>query len=108
MRFDVSGPHLVPRYGSKKLITKESMHELIDRLDESSPGMTSACGCYVYAIRAGKGYTPWYVGQACKTTLVRESLNGENRGKYNSVESNGQPVMWYLPLLTPTGKYRKT
>ena len=72
-------------------------------------GLSDACGCYVFAVRAGKGYTPYYVGRAEKNSILNEFLNPSNIGKYNDVLSytKGTPVIFLLPMLTPQDKYRK-
>jgi hypothetical protein len=109
MRFDVAGPFELRRYGKKKIITNESMTALKPQLENWSPGLSKACGCYIFAIRAGKGYTPYYVGQACKRSLLLEALNPSNIQKFNTAcsESKGMPVVFFLPMRTPTGRYRK-
>jgi hypothetical protein len=51
-----------------------------------------------------------YVGQACKSFLVKEALNASNRGKYNEVlsEKNGRPFLFFVPMRTPTGRLRRS
>jgi hypothetical protein len=109
MNFDVAGPFEVSRHGPKALITKQSMARLKLQLEEWAEGLSESCGCYVFALRAGKGYTPHYVGQSCKNSLLKESLNATNVGTYNEIlgESKGTPVIFLIPLLTPNGKFRK-
>ena len=109
MLFEVAGPFDLTRHGQKNFITDETLKNLKVHLDEWKEGLSEACGCYVFAVRAGKGYTPYYVGQACKSSIAAESLNPSNREKYNKVlsESKGTPVLFTLPLRTPTGKLRK-
>jgi hypothetical protein len=109
MNFDVAGPFELTRHGKKKIITEQSMADLRPRLETYEAGLSGACGCYVFAIRAGKGYTPYYVGQACKRSIFREALNPSNRERYNKVcsESMGMPVMFLLPKRTPKGRYKK-
>jgi hypothetical protein len=109
MNFDVAGPFEVSRHGPKALITKQSEADLKLQLEEWAGGLSEACGCYVFALRAGKGYTPHYVGQACKNSLLKESLNATNVVAYNEIlgESKGTPVLFLIPLLTPNGKFRK-
>lgn len=110
MNFDVYGPIEIARKGNKGLITKESLDELAERLDEESEGLTGACGCYVFALRAGGSVIPWYVGQANKSKLVQESMNSSNREKYNVVldcYERAVPLMYFLPLITPAGGYAK-
>ena len=109
MIFDVSGPHKISRHGPKRLINEQSLKDLLAELRLEDSALEMACGCYVFAIRAGKGITPYYVGQASKSTIVREAFNPANRERYNSVlnGSSGTPIIFLLPMRTPTGKYRK-
>jgi hypothetical protein len=109
MQFDVAGPFELSRHGAKQIITKNSLKELKPELDAWEEGLSDACGCYVFVLRAGKGFTPYYVGQACKRAIVEEALNPSNREKYNEVlgEGQGTPMLFLIPLRTPTGKFRK-
>jgi hypothetical protein len=107
--FEIAGPFDISRYGNKQMITKQSLKELKCDLEEWDEGLSAACGCYVFAIRAGRGYTPYYVGQASKRAIADEALNPSNREKYNIVLGHGRggPVLFALPMLTPQGRYRK-
>ncbi|MEC3889271.1 hypothetical protein [Xanthomonas campestris] len=110
MNFDVAGPFEVTRHGSKKIITKESARLLKLELDDWEEGLSDACGCYIFGKRAGGGITPWYVGQACKTTLLGEALNPTNITNYNQIlgkEGAGIPVLFFVPARTPGDKLRK-
>lgn len=108
MDFDVIGPIKLSRHGKKRLITRDSLTELVADLEILEDGLSEACGCYVFAKQAGKGLTPWYVGQACKLPIAAEALNASNREKYNTVlDAKGSPVLFLLPLRTPSGKLRK-
>jgi hypothetical protein len=107
--FQIAGPFELTRHGSKKIITDGTLKDIKPQLEDWKEGLSEACGCYVFAVRAGKGYTPYYVGQACKRSIMIEALNPSNREKYNKAlsESNGTPVLFLIPLQTPTGKFRK-
>jgi hypothetical protein len=66
-------------------------------------GLETAIGCYVFALRHGANYKPWYVGMTvAQGGFRREILQPHKREHYNSVlaEKNGQPVIFLLPLLT--------
>jgi hypothetical protein len=109
MLFDIAGPFDLKRFGSKKILTDETSNTLKPELDHWHHGLSEACGCYVFGVRAGKGVTPYYVGQACKTSILKEALNPSNVGKYNKVLSDraGTPVIFFIPMKTPAGKFRK-
>ncbi len=108
MRFDVAGPFDLTRHGKKKMITEQSMADLKPHLERWEDGLSRACGCYVFAIHAGQGYTPYYVGQACRQSIFREALNPSNREKYNKAcsDSHGTPILFFLPMRSPNGRYR--
>ena len=109
MNFGAHGPFRLKRNGPKKLVNKDTKEFLRAEMELFDSGLSDACGCYVFAVRAGKGYTPHYVGRAEKSSVLNEALNPSNIGKYNDVlsYSKGTPVMFVLPMLTPQGKYLK-
>lgn len=84
-----------------RLLRAERLHAL--------PALADACGCCVFAIRASHGFTPWYVGQSQKQTIIGEAMNASNIVKYNDVLNGkqGTPVLFLLPLQTPTGRFVK-
>ncbi len=109
MDFDVCGPLVLGRFGANKLIFRDALNPLKEELEEYESGLSGACGCYIFALRAAKGYRPWYVGQSCKTSIANEALNSTNREKYNRIlsEYTGTPVLFLMPLRTPKGGFRK-
>ena len=72
MDYGVTGPHVIPTKtiskGIKHLdLSKDALEKFWNHARESTDlPIDAACGCCIYAIRAGKGITPWYVGQAKK------------------------------------------
>ena len=109
MHFDIAGPFEISRHGRKKNITKNSIAGLRERLEECEKGLSESCGCYIFAKRAGGGVIPWYVGKACRRSMLKEALNAENIIKYNKVldDDRGTPLIFVIPARTPTGKLRK-
>ena len=94
MNFDVAGPFKLHRHGLKRLITKQAIKQLKLELEKWERGLSEACGCYVFAIRAGRGYTPYYVGQACKSSILLEAMNASNRGApVTATRSGGTPCI---------------
>lgn len=55
-------------------------------------------GCYVFAIRAGRGFTPWYVGKT-KRCFEDEIFTSHKLVKYNAplfTCKRGTPVMFFI------------
>lgn len=48
------------------------------------PELSRKVGCYVFAMRVGKSYRPYYVGQTC-ADFSRECFNRRNVDAYNQV-----------------------
>ena len=110
--FDIAGPFDIERekFKNGRLITKGSIDELWDELDDWHDGLAGAVGCYVFGIRAAKGIIPYYAGQALKRPILDEAFNASNILKYNEALADkkaGTPVLFVLPWLTTGGKYRK-
>jgi len=57
-------------------------------------------GCYIFAKRASKGFTPWYVGKAgAKGGFEQEVFKPDKIQKYNSAlnhKSKGNPVLFFV------------
>jgi len=63
-------------------------------------------GCYVFALRAGRGATPWYVGKAGKS-FQQECFGSHKLIKYNTALFAGRvgsPVLYFVAL---PGKKKK-
>ena len=111
MNFDVCGPFEIPRNKTKTRIDEERLGELDKAMEEEYPGLSSACGCYVFVMHAGKGYKPWYIGQTKSPSILKEAFNSRNINAYNGVLDkikSGTPMIFFIPTLTRGGaKYRK-
>jgi hypothetical protein len=82
--------------GRAKHITKENARAFWDQPEVSS--VAGKQGCYVFALKASKGYTPWYVGKATKT-FKQEALSPTKRNLYNEVlfaGRKGTPVLFFV------------
>jgi hypothetical protein len=78
--FIVRGPYDITPYKGKRgrhigAIEGRSFFENCDDLG-------SERGCYIFATRAGRGYTPWYVGKATKS-FKQECFAPHKLAKYN-------------------------
>ena len=57
--------------------------------EETGYDLQNGRGCYLYVVRAGKGITPWYVGQS-KGPFSREVFAANKQEHYNSVHDSYQ------------------
>ena len=63
-------------------------------------------GCYVFAVRAGKGIRPWYVGKT-SGRMKTECFTNHKLDHYNKALGNykrGTPVLFFV---VPDGRKRK-
>ncbi len=77
-----------------------------EEVEASEDGLSHACGCYLFAIRAGRGTKPWYVGQSNKQTFRKECLTEHKRGTYNDLlgQRSGRPLLFLVARRTATGR----
>jgi len=80
----VFGPHPIPfkkgGKGTSKRITKE--HAISFWAQDEVKQISNKQGCYVFALKVGKGFTPWYVGQASKN-FKQEALHSTKLVHFN-------------------------
>ncbi len=97
---EVYGPIEIPHNGQKTGSTKR-----IDRAfakefwaqNDAGP-LAKKQGCYIFALRAGKGFTPWYVGKAGKS-FEQECFTDHKIRHYNDVlwlGKKGKPIMFFV------------
>ncbi|MCO5083880.1 MAG: hypothetical protein M9955_19760 [Rhizobiaceae bacterium] len=71
--------------------------------DSVEPGLSEACGCYVFAIRAGRGIKPWYVGKAERQSFKREAVTEDKLNKYElalRAAKKGTPLLYFYARTT--------
>lgn len=86
---------------------KESMSMFWMSVDaQLEDGLSSAIGCYIFSVRAGRGILPWYVGLAEKQSFRKECFTNHKLVHYNHVlaSQRGTPMMTFLPKYTPGQK----
>lgn len=95
----VVGPIDIPferAEGSRKRINAEHARTFWE-VEEARP-LARKHGCYVFALRASRGFKPWYVGRSTKG-LAQECFTPHKMGKYNEVLWQGhwgRPVMFFV------------
>lgn len=80
--FIIRGPYNITPYKGKRgrRIGAPEGRSFFDSCDDD---IGSERGCYVFATRAGRGYTPWYVGKATKS-FKQECFTPHKLDKYNT------------------------
>lgn len=104
----VEGPYEIPYRLSKtvKQIRREDVtNDFWENNSTDAKHLVNKQGCYVFALRAGKGHTPWYVGKAGTGKKGKgfkdEIFQPGKLNNYNRVlfEYNfGKPVMFFVTL----------
>lgn len=94
--FSVIGPLKIPTYEGKaaRSITDANVREFWD----THAGVAKHRGCYVFGIRAGKGFTPSYVGKATKT-FKQEAFAPHKLTRYQQALADyrkGTPIMFFV------------
>ena len=96
----IHGPLVIPfrrqRNGNAKHI--ETAHVATFWTLPDAAAVAAKHGCYIFALRAAKGYCPWYVGKATHT-FKQEALAPYQLYHYNAVLFDGRkgtPVMFFV------------
>lgn len=105
MKYDPYGPFTLPRSDDNLIFVEDRGRAGFWReIDQHTPGLSNACGCYVFALRSGGGVRPWYVGKAERQSFKSEVLTQDKITKYNSVlqaGKKGTPVLFLFSRITP-------
>ena len=81
-----------------------------DAVETKYPGLSAACGCYMFCVKATHGALPWYVGQTSKNSFAGECFQPHKINHYNTAvasKSKIKPQLFFFPKLTPSGKFSK-
>ena len=97
-QFEPIGTFEIPFDKGTRRIEKEHIQSFFENKDiQKKIDLLNTRGCYIFALRAGKGFTPWYVGQA-KKSFKQEIFAIHKKDIYNSVLANkmGTPMMFLI------------
>lgn len=116
-QYEVFGPYEVPIE-----LTKKKAKQIIERKTSSEEeangvfglsswwgrderaSLRSCTGCYIFAMRAGKGYKPWYVGKTSKQTLEDEAFTDRNIKMMSNLANNVKGTL--VLFLVSTGRVK--
>lgn len=106
--FEVHGPFDVPIHKDKggRAITQRE----IDKFWETNRSLKNSKGCYVFGVRAGKGYTPGYVGKATRS-FRQEIFTPHKLTKYHGflvAYGRGTPIFFLITYPVKKGKANAT
>ena len=99
------GPFELPRKSgvNKKVFDSSNPAEkkFWEQVEKHENGLPKARGCYIFAMRAGGGITPWYVGQS-KTGFNKECFQPSKKNQYYDVinANNGTPILFLVARRT--------
>jgi len=101
-RYWVYGPYEIPRIADLSEVDRPGLSGFWENVNAQDVGLAMASGCYVFGMRATKGATPWYVGQA-KVSFRQECFTPHKLNHYNSVIGNrkGTPILFLVARTTP-------
>jgi hypothetical protein len=114
MEYSIHGPFELKRskgFKNKKVgvdYTKEAKKEFWNIVGNRVPDLPSACGCYLFAIKASKGIKPWYVGLAEKQIFQKECFGLQKINIYTTVINKcgkGTPILFLIAKRTNKGKF---
>lgn len=105
MQYEVYGEFPIARNGSLISRSKEDKGSFWAQVEEMEPGLSDACGCYVFVLRK----RAWYVGMAEKQSFKQECFALHKITQYNEAlgEVAGKPSLILLPKMTPGGRFAK-
>ncbi len=104
-KFVPYGPFEMPVDGAQIDRTREN--EFWNNVRLQHPGLPKAVGCYIFAIRAGRGIKPWYVGKTERLGFQGESWQPHKLLHYQGVlakRERGTPLLHFLAKYTKSGK----
>jgi hypothetical protein len=107
MKFEPYGPFELPR--SNGGVDRDQRYKFWESIEKKHPSMPDTVGCYIFALKAAKGFKPWYVGMTEKLSLKEETWKPEKLLNYGEVirKHKGTPVLFLLAKLTKKGRFAK-
>lgn len=106
-KYENYGGFEIPR--KNKIVDHASLEGFWNSVEQEE-GLSSAKGCYVFAVKAGRGMRPWYVGQAGGERGFKQEVFGDHKLKhYNGLISGqrGTPFMFFIAAKTAKDRFRK-
>jgi hypothetical protein len=108
MNYEIFGGFEIPRKSHKRAVAGPGdIQTFWKEVEAKHSGLQNAFGCYVFAIRAGRGTLPWYVGKTCKG-FKRECFELHKLRHYDDALTDitrGTPLLYFVARVTPRGSF---
>ncbi|MGA2340135.1 MAG: hypothetical protein ABSF75_09590 [Terracidiphilus sp.] len=104
--FEPYGPFKLPRSNGDFDRTPEKKRAFWKKVETQAPSLPDAVGCYIFALKAGRGIRPWYVGKTEKASFKRQTWHPLIYGEVIRTH-NGTPMLFLIAALTPEGRFKK-
>ena len=99
-KLEIFGPIIIPSEINRKKKHISDLNIAEFWKNPVSQNMTQKQGCYIFALKVAKGYSPWYIGKATKN-FKKEVFALHKIKKYNDLlwsSKKGTPVMFFVSL----------
>lgn len=110
VKFSVYGPFNLPRHNRLIDTSAKAKRLFWADVEAKISGLSEACGCYIYVVRAKRGALPWYVGRTTKRSFKFEAIGAYQANHFNQaiVQKVGvKPQLYFLAKETPKGRFAK-
>ncbi len=106
-KFEPFGPFDMPVDGVH--IDTELSKEFWQSVEDAQQGLQNAIGCYIFAIRAGRGTKPLYVGKTERSFRQEAWQPGKLLlfSKHLDSRKRGTPVLFLIAKQTSRGRFAK-
>ena len=108
MKFSIHGPFDLPRENGLIDSSAHSKRVFWKQVEECVPGLSDACGCYVFVLKAGRGALPWYVGLTQKNTFRGEAIGSHQVSHYDRAlagKTRSKAQLFFIAKQTPTERF---
>jgi hypothetical protein len=102
MNYDVYGPFEISKTG--KDFAGDAIKEFWETVEDYDEGLSYAVGIYIFSIRHGETYTPWYVGKTnAKLGFRGEVFQTHKLDHYltTTQQKRGCPIVHLIPKIEP-------
>ena len=99
--FSVHGPYVVPTDELRNV----DEGKVRDAFGDNTKMLSAAKGCYVFALRSGRGITPLYVGRTTRASFQTECFNHKNLKDLNrALEVERGTLLLFLVKYEKSGR----